>query len=73
MNRLVDPFDIVELESVEAMSETASGLLCSIRGERFPIPLRFVLAESEVRKPGDKGKLVIPGWMLESLGLERPK
>ena len=60
--------DVVELEAVEALSATVQGLLCQVGERRLSIPSRY-LADSEVRKPGDRGKLVLPRWIATGLGL----
>ena len=60
--------DVVELEAVEALSDTVDGLLCRVGERRLLIPARY-RAGSEIRKPGDRGRLVLPRWLAIRLGL----
>jgi hypothetical protein len=62
-------FDPIEASPVEALSESVHGLVCKMDERRFAIPRHFLLAGSEVRKPGDRGKVLIPGWLARSLGV----
>ena len=61
--------DDFELDEVEALSDTVDGLLCRVGDERLLIPLRFVARGGQVRKPGDRGKIVLPHWLAQHLGL----
>jgi hypothetical protein len=61
--------EIVAFESVEGVSETVNGLLCRIGARRLEISPRLLEIGSEVRKPGDRGRLVLARWVAESLGL----
>ncbi len=50
------------------MSVTLEGLVCRIGDRRLPIPSRY-LGASEVQKPGDRGRLVLPRWLATHLHL----
>jgi hypothetical protein len=43
-------------------------LICEVKGRRFGVPKGSICAASEVRKPGDRGKLVIPRSLARNLG-----
>ena len=61
--------DLVRVANVRAISD-GPVLMCEMAdGHRIGIPLRFIAASSEVRKPGDVGMLVIKGLLARNLGL----
>ena len=60
--------DLVEIENVEALSHER-GLICLVRGERVAVPRRSIDPSSEVRRPGDRGKLIMSAWLAHKLGL----
>ncbi len=64
-----EEFEPIHAEAVEALSDSMMGLLCKVGDRRLPIPHRFLLEGSEVRKPGDRGTLVIPAWLAKTLGV----
>jgi hypothetical protein len=59
----------VRFDDVRVVEETAERLLCLIGQKRLWVPLPFVWAASEVWKVGDRGKLVVPRWFAERVGL----
>ena len=59
--------DVVEL-TVEALSDTVDGLLCRIGERRLLIPAPYRRG-SDIQKPGDRGRLVLPRWLAARLGL----
>ena len=61
--------DAVELDGVEALSETESGLVCRFGAKRFEIPRRLMLEGSQLRVPGDCGRLVVSRSLAQSRGL----
>ena len=65
--------DPIALDTVEALSEGIEGdravLTCCLGARRFAVPRYFVLKGSQVQKPGDHGRLVIPRWFASGLGL----
>lgn len=65
----MSPDETVVLDAVEGRSETERGLVCRVGDRPVQIPPRFLLAGSEVRRPGDRGRLVIPRWLAADLGL----
>ena len=54
--------DTVQFDSVEVVDEAAEALLCVIAGEEHWIA-KHLAAGSEVMRKGDRGRLVIPGWL----------
>jgi len=52
----------VEFEAVEVVDEADEALLCIIEGEEHWIAKHLVVG-SEVARKGDRGRLVIPGWL----------
>lgn len=54
--------DTVAFEAVEVIDEEAHALLCVIEGEEHWIA-KHLIAGSEVARKGDRGRLVIPGWL----------
>ena len=62
------PETIVTIENARAVSDGLA-LVCEVDGRRVGIPGAFIQPDSEVRKPGDYGKLRIPRWLATNLGL----
>ena len=60
--------DLVQIENVEALSED-HGLICIVKGARVAVPRFCIEPSSEVRRPGDRGKLVTSRWLAKRLGL----
>jgi hypothetical protein len=54
--------ETVAFEAVEVIAEEPQALLCVIDGEEHWIA-RHLAAGSEVARKGDRGRLVIPGWL----------
>ena len=44
-------------------------LICEMRGRRFGVPRKLIMAGSRVCAPGDFGTLRVPGWFAEEQGL----
>lgn len=53
----------VEIEDVEAIAETADGLLIWVDMDEIWLPKRFIHDLSEVYAKGHTGRLVIPKWL----------
>ena len=64
--------ELVEIENVEALSHER-GLICTVSGVRVAVPRRFIDSSSEVRRPGDRGKLVMCAWQADRLRLGAAK
>ena len=58
------------VEAVTLIGETPNALICDIEGRRTLVPRAAVLAGSELRKPGDCGRLVVPRELAFDLGLD---
>ena len=60
------PEDFVLVPKVRAITDGLS-LICALDdGRRFGVPLDFIGAHSEVRRPGDFGALAVPREFAES-------
>ncbi len=69
-----DEAETVEFEDVTALNLSASGkaLWCRFdqeNGKRRPIPVSLIHDDSEVWKPGQTGKLILPEWWCIKEGL----
>jgi hypothetical protein len=64
----MEDHDLIEIENVEALSHNRV-LICDIDGARVAVPRWYIEPESEVRRPGDRGKLVLSAWLARKLGL----
>jgi len=49
--------------------DTGLSLVCLIDGYRVRVPTLLIKAGSEVRRNGDRGRLVIPRSLAASIGL----
>ena len=67
-----DDNELVEIENVEALSQDR-GLICTVSGVRVAGPRRYIDPSSEVRRPGDRGKLIMSAWLAHRLGLGAAK
>jgi hypothetical protein len=65
---MTDDADGVTLKAVEVLSETLDGLVCLIGRRRVQIPLGDVRGGT-VRRPGDRGTLVVTQAAARRLGL----
>jgi hypothetical protein len=57
------------IETVTVIGELGTALICCVAGRRAIVPRDLVLAGSELRKAGDRGRLVVPRWVAFDLGL----
>jgi len=64
----MEDHDLIEIENVEALSHHHV-LICEVDGVRVAVPGWYIEPESEVRRPGDRGKLVLSVWLARKLGL----
>jgi hypothetical protein len=62
----------VEFRDVEVLEETVDGLLCRIGQKEVVIPSPLLQPGTAVRRPGDRGTLVIPRWLGIGTGLLWP-
>jgi hypothetical protein len=53
----------VVLDDVEVVRETELALLCRIGGQRHWVARMQLLAGTDVRHAGDRGRLVLPAWL----------
>ena len=64
--------DTVVFENVEVISASDLGLICMVQGKVVSVGALQVLPESTVRSKGDRGRLVLPRWAVDELGLAVP-
>jgi hypothetical protein len=64
----MEDHDLIEIENVEALSHDRV-LICDVQGVRIAVPGWYIEPGSEVRRPGDRGKLVLSAWLARKLGL----
>ncbi len=61
--------DRVEFRDVEALSYRRLSLVCRVGSTLVSVPPRRILPGSQVRRCGDRGKLVLPREVAVHLGL----
>ena len=59
----------VEYADAQVLFDTGMSLVCLVEHIRVRIPKSHVQPGSEVRRNGDRGKLVIPKWLAVDTGL----
>jgi hypothetical protein len=59
--------ELVSIENVLAISDGLA-LICEVNGRRCGVPLRLISWTSEVKSPGDRGRLVIPAQLAVDFG-----
>ena len=64
----MDRDELVSIEEVVAISEGLA-LICEVGGRRVSVPCSQIDPASDVQRPGDRGRLVIPRWLATNLGL----
>lgn len=64
----MEDHELIEIENVEALSHDRV-LICNVQGVRVAVPGWYIEPGSEVRRPGDRGKLVLSAWLARKLGL----
>ncbi len=53
----------VEFADVSVLRYAGRNLICRVNRRRVRVAPVLILPGSEVRAPGDRGKLVIPRWL----------
>jgi len=66
---VMDGLDRVEFRDVEALSYRRLSLVCRVGSTLVSVPPRRILPGSQVRRRGDRGKLVLPKEVAVNLGL----
>lgn len=59
----------MEFSNVQVLFDTGLSLVCLVDGMRVSVPSLRMGSGTEVRGAGDRGKLVIPRSLAESIGL----
>jgi len=67
----IDPDDPFTIETAEVISEGRRASLCRVDERGLWIPNDRILPGSEIRNNGDRGRLLVPRWLAEHLGLGR--
>lgn len=57
------------VERVTMIGELAQAIVCDVDGRRTLVPRAALLPGSALRKPGDRGRLVVPRALAYDLGL----
>jgi hypothetical protein len=60
--------ELVIIEDVLAVTDGLA-LICEVNGRRFGVPWARIARCIEVKRPGDRGRLVIPRQVAEALGM----
>lgn len=55
---------------VTVIGEFGQAIVCDVAGRRMLVPRAVMLPGSELHKPGDRGRLVVPRALAYDLGLE---
>ena len=66
---IMEGSDPVEFRDVEALSYRRLSLVCRVGSTLVSVPPRRILPGSQVRRCGDRGKLVLPKEVAVNLGL----
>ena len=66
---IIEGSDRVEFRDVEALSYRRLSLVCRVGSTLVSVPPRRILPGSQVRRRGDRGKLVLPKEVAVDLGL----
>jgi hypothetical protein len=64
--------ETVRFDEVEVLGASASDLECRVGTRDVMVPRLLIEPGSDVREPGDRGKLVIYRWLAIGLGLVSP-
>lgn len=59
----------VEFSDAEAVAQRGMHLYCLVHGKRAALSPLLIQPGSEVWRPGDRGRLVIPRWLAVELNL----
>ena len=59
----------MEFADAEVLLDTGLSLVCLIDGIRVSVPSLLIQSGTEVRRNGDRGKLVIPKSLAVDIGL----
>jgi len=62
--------ELIAVPGVIAVSNSGT-LVCDVNGRRFGVPFAMIHAQSAVRKPGDRGTLIMQAGLARRLGLVR--
>jgi len=63
----------IVFENVEVLTSTDCALRCRVQGQVVFVGRLQILAGTTVRRPGDVGRLIVPGWAVRDLGLPEPR
>jgi len=66
---IMEGSDRLEFHDVEALSYRRLSLVCRVGSTLVSVPPRRILPGSQVRRRGDRGKLVLPREVAVDLGL----
>jgi hypothetical protein len=63
-----EPDHIAYADAV-VLTATATALIVRVKGRRVTVPRGDLAAGTTIQRDGDRGTLVIPRWLAETLGL----
>lgn len=61
--------DAVTLADTEVLAATGTALVVRVRGKRVTVPRADLQRGTTIDRDGDRGTLVIPRWLADTLGL----
>jgi len=64
--------DTVHFDEVEVLGASGPDLECRIGKRNVMVPRLLIEPGSDLRQPGDRGKLVVHRWLAIGLGLVSP-
>ena len=59
----------MEFSDALVLFDTGLSLVCLVNGMRVRVPSRLMLSPTEIRRTGQRGKLVIPRFLAVNIGL----
>ena len=66
---MIDGSQRVEFRDVEVVRDTSLILICRVGTKTVGVPPRRMLPGTEIARPGDRGRLVLPREVALNLGL----
>ena len=66
------PESPITYENVEVARCNALGMWCRVHDREVFVGRNVPMEGTTIRKPGDRGRLVIPGWFVRDQGIPEP-
>lgn len=61
--------DTLSYADVEVLTATGTALIVRVKGRRVTVPRGDLAPGTTIKNDGDRGTLVIPRWLADTLGL----